>query len=165
MTQLPNLCPNILIIVPTKGPSTIYTISGEPRSCRCNRGDQRVERLVFRRHLHSRFKSVVRVTGSDHCLFLESLEKVVARFVSRKTAGSVRIETQRSLSEEQPDETCYLICRGGEGSTIIYSQPRIDERRVPGKVAEEWESQQCTLAECRLAFQAVECRRYRRQGG
>ncbi|KAI2494741.1 hypothetical protein MHU86_19778 [Fragilaria crotonensis] len=54
------------------------------------------------------------------------------------------------------EATCFFICRGGEVSTIIYAQPNIDERRVPLKIKEEWQTQQRTLAEWRMAFRAVE---------
>ncbi|KAI2495226.1 hypothetical protein MHU86_19280 [Fragilaria crotonensis] len=100
--------------------------------------------------------SVVRVCGSDSSLCFGIVGKGGGAFCIKRNCG-FSSHADAKLSFQGRDETCFFICRGGEGSSTIYSQPSIDERRVPaGKVKDEWNGQQRTLAEWRMAFRAVD---------
>ena len=99
--------------------------------------------------------SVVRVNGFDRSICFVIVGKGGGAFCIKRNCG-FSSHGEAKISFQGQMETCYFICRGGEGSTIIYSQPSIDERRVPDSVKTEWESKQRTLIEWRLAFRAVE---------
>ena len=81
--------------------------------------------------------SVVRVYGSDSSVCFGIVGKGGGAFCIKKNCG-FSSHADAKLSIQGRDETCFFICRGGEGSSTIYSQPSIDERRVPGKVKDEW---------------------------
>jgi hypothetical protein len=98
---------------------------------------------------------VVRVTGSDRSICFGLVGKGGGAFCMRRNCSFSSHEDAKTAFQGK-DATCFFICRGGEGSTVIYAQPNIDERRVPIKVKEEWQSRQRTLAEWRMAFRAVE---------
>ena len=73
-------------------------------------------------------------------------------------ADDTRISFQQQARQQLARmETFFFICLGGDGSTSrIYSQPSIDERQVPATLKDDWNGQQQTLADWRLAFRAVE---------
>ena len=99
--------------------------------------------------------SVVSVTGSDrYVVCFGIVGKSEGSFCIKQNCG-VASQSDTKISFQGREETCYFICRGGEGSSIIYSQPSIDERQVPAAIKEGWTSQQKTLAEWRTAFNAV----------
>ncbi|KAI2495941.1 hypothetical protein MHU86_18551 [Fragilaria crotonensis] len=99
--------------------------------------------------------SVVRVTGSDRSVCFGIVGKGGGSFCIKKNCG-VSSHGDAKISFQGNKETFYFICRGGESNSIIYSQPSIDARRIPNTVKDEWERQQMTLVEWRLAFRAVE---------
>ncbi|KAI2498995.1 hypothetical protein MHU86_15499 [Fragilaria crotonensis] len=99
--------------------------------------------------------SVVLVTGSDRSICFGVVGKGGGAFCIRKNCSVISHEDVK-IPFQGKNDSCYFICRGGEGSTVIYSQPSIEEQFVPMKTKEEWETQQKTLAEWRLAFKAVE---------
>ena len=99
--------------------------------------------------------SVVRVCGSDSSLCFGIVGKGGGAFCIKRNCG-VSSHAEAKISFQGRKETFFFICRGGDGSTTIYSQPSIDERRVPGTLKDDWDGQQRTLADWRLAFRAVE---------
>jgi hypothetical protein len=99
--------------------------------------------------------SIVRVTGSDRSVCFGVVGKGGGAFCIRKNCG-VSSHADDKIPFKGMEETCYFICRGGEGNTVIYSQPSVDERRVPEEVRKVWMIQQKTLGEWRLAFRAVD---------
>ena len=60
------------------------------------------------------------------------------------------------ISFQGKEVTCMFICRGGSGNTNIYSDPCVEEERVPESVRRGWLTQQKTLGEWGRAFRAVE---------
>jgi hypothetical protein len=99
--------------------------------------------------------SIVCVAGSDRSVCFGVVGKGGGAFCIRKNCG-VSSHADDKIPFKGMEETCYFICRGGEGNTVIYSQPSVDERRVPEEVRKVWMIQQKTLGEWRLAFRAVD---------
>ena len=95
------------------------------------------------------------VTGSDRSVCFGIVGKGGGSFCIRKHC-TISAHADAKISFQGKDETSFFICRGGEGGTVIYSQPSIDELRVPVEVSKGWKDQMMTLADWRLAFRAVE---------
>ena len=71
--------------------------------------------------------SVVRVTGTDRSVCFGGVGKGGGAFCVRKNCV-FSSHADVKIPFKGTDETCYFICRGGKGNSIIYSQPSIDER-------------------------------------
>jgi hypothetical protein len=98
--------------------------------------------------------SVVSVAGSDRSVCFGIVGNG-GSFCIRKNCV-IRSHADAKIWFQGNVETCFFIRRGGEGNSILYSQPSIDERRVPVEVRKSWKDQEMTLVEWKLAFRAVE---------
>ena len=103
----------------------------------------------------SKLYSVASVNREDSSVCFGVVGAGYASFCVRKGCN-VRSHVERKVSFQGQRASYVFICRDGTSNAIMFSEPCVNEERVPTEVRREWNTRTGTLAEWVTAFQAVD---------